>query len=140
MSLQSNSVKPTEIPLSEIRRPLAPVLDLQKIDAMVATMKGIPTASKTCSLEQAEAACLSRGTAARGRAGRASQGTDAILCLRRLPPSTGIRPPGSRNAERRLPRALQGATGHSPPNPHVPGQQSRHRIMITLITLHKKHR
>ncbi|AHY76158.1 ADI_G0037090.mRNA.1.CDS.1 [Saccharomyces cerevisiae] len=56
MSLQSNSVKPTEIPLSEIRRPLAPVLDPQKIDAMVATMKGIPTASKTCSLEQAEAA------------------------------------------------------------------------------------
>ncbi|KAJ1536373.1 sulfiredoxin [Saccharomyces cerevisiae] len=53
MSLQSNSVKPTEIPLSEIRRPLAPVLDPQKIDAMVATMKGIPTASKTCSLEQA---------------------------------------------------------------------------------------
>ncbi|EJT42109.1 SRX1-like protein [Saccharomyces kudriavzevii IFO 1802] len=50
MSLQSNSVIPTEIPLSHIMRPLSPVLDPQNIDAMVATMNGIPMASKTCSL------------------------------------------------------------------------------------------
>lgn len=54
MSLQtSNLNKITEIPLSQIRRPIAPVLDYAKIDAMVSTMKGVPMPSKTCSLEQA---------------------------------------------------------------------------------------
>ncbi|EDO15720.1 hypothetical protein Kpol_1073p6 [Vanderwaltozyma polyspora DSM 70294] len=53
MSMQSSNLKVTELPLSQIRRPIAPVLDYQKIDAMVSTMKGVPMASKTCSLEQA---------------------------------------------------------------------------------------
>ncbi|KAJ9571731.1 Sulfiredoxin [Nakaseomyces glabratus] len=43
----------SEIPLSQIHRPIVPVLDYQKIDAMVSTMKGKPMASKTCSLEGA---------------------------------------------------------------------------------------
>lgn len=54
MSIQSGNLnKISELPLSSIRRPIAPVLDYEKIDAMVSTMKGVPTASRTCSLEQA---------------------------------------------------------------------------------------
>lgn len=54
MSMQSSNLhKVSEIPLSQIRRPIAPVLDHQKIDAMVSTMKGVPQASKTCTLEAA---------------------------------------------------------------------------------------
>lgn len=41
------------IPLSQIRRPIPPVLDYNKIDAMVGTLSGKPMASKTCSLEEA---------------------------------------------------------------------------------------
>lgn len=55
MSLQtSNLNRIVEIPLSQIRRPIAPVLDFSKIDAMVSTMEGTPMASATCSLEQAQ--------------------------------------------------------------------------------------
>lgn len=55
MSLQtSNLTRIVEIPLSHIRRPIAPVLDYSKIDAMVSTMEGKPMPSATCSLEQAE--------------------------------------------------------------------------------------
>ncbi|EEQ38653.1 putative prefoldin subunit [Clavispora lusitaniae] len=51
MSLQSSNLKEQYVPLSQIRRPIPPVLDQQKIDAMVSTLKGTPTASATCSLE-----------------------------------------------------------------------------------------
>ncbi|CCE65552.1 hypothetical protein TPHA_0L02000 [Tetrapisispora phaffii CBS 4417] len=55
MSIQtSNLLKVSELPLSQIRRPIQPVLDYQKIDAMVSTYKGTPQASKTCSLADAE--------------------------------------------------------------------------------------
>lgn len=54
MSIQTGGLnKISEIPLSQIRRPIAPVLDFQKIDAMVSTMKGVPEASKTCTIEEA---------------------------------------------------------------------------------------
>lgn len=55
MSIQSRNLKVTEIPLSQISRPIAPVLDTAKIDAMVSTMQGTPKASRTCTLEQATA-------------------------------------------------------------------------------------
>ncbi|SCU94413.1 LAFA_0F21682g1_1 [Lachancea sp. 'fantastica'] len=56
MSIQTGGLlKISTIPLSEIRRPIAPVLDHQKIDAMVSTLKGLPEASKTCTKEEAAA-------------------------------------------------------------------------------------
>lgn len=51
MSLQSSNLKEQFVPLSQIRRPIPPVLDYQKIDAMVSTLKGVPTASATCGIE-----------------------------------------------------------------------------------------
>ncbi|AQZ11127.1 SRX1 (YKL086W) [Zygosaccharomyces parabailii] len=55
MSVQTGNLnRITEIPLSQIRRPIAPVLDHSKIDAMVSTLDGQPTASATCTLEQAQ--------------------------------------------------------------------------------------
>ncbi|QWW23048.1 hypothetical protein CA7LBN_001849 [Candidozyma auris] len=48
MSLQSSNLKEEYIPLNEIRRPIPPVLDYQKIDAMVSTLQGNPMASATC--------------------------------------------------------------------------------------------
>lgn len=55
MSIQTRNLNQIrEIPLSQIRRPIAPVLDYQKIDAMVSTLNGKPVASKTCSLEDAK--------------------------------------------------------------------------------------
>lgn len=55
MSIQTRNLNQIrEIPLSQIRRPIAPVLDYQKIDAMVSTLNGKPSASKTCTLEDAE--------------------------------------------------------------------------------------
>lgn len=54
MSLQSRNLKIEYVPLNEIRRPIPPVLDHQKIDAMVSTLKGTPMASATCSLENIE--------------------------------------------------------------------------------------
>lgn len=51
MSLQSSLVKEDYVPLNEIRRPIPPVLDYQKIDAMVSTLQGNPMASATCGLE-----------------------------------------------------------------------------------------
>ncbi|SCV02330.1 LANO_0F16798g1_1 [Lachancea nothofagi CBS 11611] len=54
MSIQTGGLnRISGIPLSQIRRPIAPVLDHQKIDAMVSTMKGTPEASKTCTKEEA---------------------------------------------------------------------------------------
>lgn len=55
MSVQTGNLnRITEIPLSQIRRPIAPVLDHSKIDAMVSTLDGEPMASATCTLEQAQ--------------------------------------------------------------------------------------
>lgn len=51
MSLQSSNLKTELVPLSQIRRPIPPVLDYQKIDAMVSTLKGAPMASATCAIE-----------------------------------------------------------------------------------------
>ncbi|SCW00836.1 LAFE_0C13080g1_1 [Lachancea fermentati] len=54
MSIQTNNLnKISLVPLSQIRRPIAPVLDYDKIDAMVSTMEGKPAPSRTCSLEEA---------------------------------------------------------------------------------------
>lgn len=55
MSVQTGNLnRITEIPLSQIRRPIAPVLDHSKIEAMVSTLDGQPMASATCTLKQAQ--------------------------------------------------------------------------------------
>lgn len=46
--MQSSLLKEEYVPLHEIRRPIPPVLDFQKIDAMVSTLNGVPMASATC--------------------------------------------------------------------------------------------
>lgn len=51
MSFQSSTLKTAYVPLSQIRRPIPPVLDEQKIDAMFSTLEGVPMASKTCAVE-----------------------------------------------------------------------------------------
>lgn len=51
MSFQSASLKTEYVPLNQIRRPIPPVLDMQKIDAMESTLKGVPMASATCAVE-----------------------------------------------------------------------------------------
>lgn len=51
MSLQSSNLKEEYVPLSQIKRPIPPVLDYQKIDAMAATLGGNPMASATCKIE-----------------------------------------------------------------------------------------
>ena len=48
MSLQTSLLKLAYIPLNEIRRPIPPVLDHDKINLMVSTLNGVPTASATC--------------------------------------------------------------------------------------------
>ncbi|ODV94835.1 hypothetical protein PACTADRAFT_50691 [Pachysolen tannophilus NRRL Y-2460] len=49
-SIQSGNIaKISYLPLSEIKRPIPPVLDYSKIDSMVSTLKGIPAVSATCS-------------------------------------------------------------------------------------------
>ncbi|XBW36751.1 hypothetical protein QEN19_002328 [Hanseniaspora menglaensis] len=54
MSFQSGNNKNIQyIPINEIKRPIQPDLDLQKVESMVSTLKGIPMASKTCTLDQA---------------------------------------------------------------------------------------
>lgn len=54
MSIQSGNINKIEyLPLSQIHRPIPPVLDYDKIDTMVSQLNGIPMASSTCSLEQA---------------------------------------------------------------------------------------
>ncbi|KAG7194868.1 Sulfiredoxin [Scheffersomyces spartinae] len=58
MSLQSSHLKTEYVALEEIRRPIPPVLDTQKIDAMVSTLKGTPQASATCALEDIESGQL----------------------------------------------------------------------------------
>jgi sulfiredoxin len=52
MSLQSSSLKEEYVPLKEIKRPIPPVLDHQKIEAMVSTLKGTPMASATCGIDE----------------------------------------------------------------------------------------
>lgn len=51
MSMQTTNIKVSEVPLNQIRRPIPPVLDYQKIDAMVSTLNGNPMASATCQIE-----------------------------------------------------------------------------------------
>lgn len=51
MSLQSSRLKEQFVPLSQIRRPIPPVLDDQKIDAMASTLMGTPMESSTCKIE-----------------------------------------------------------------------------------------
>ncbi|KAI3405752.1 hypothetical protein KGF56_001359 [Candida oxycetoniae] len=51
MSIQTRGLKDELVPLHEIRRPIPPVLDHQKIDAMVSTLKGVPMESATCKIE-----------------------------------------------------------------------------------------
>ncbi|KAK6458024.1 ParB/Sulfiredoxin [Scheffersomyces xylosifermentans] len=55
MSFQTASLKVESVPLEEIRRPIPPVLDHQKIDAMVSTLNGVPMASATCGIADIEA-------------------------------------------------------------------------------------
>lgn len=52
MSFQTANLKIEEVPLNEIKRPIPPVLDYEKIDAMVSTLQGAPKASATCGLEE----------------------------------------------------------------------------------------
>lgn len=52
MSIQTSTLKDSFVPLNQIRRPIPPVLDHQKIDAMVSTLKGTPMASATCAIEE----------------------------------------------------------------------------------------
>lgn len=55
MSIQSGSIgQISYLPLSQIKRPIPPVLDYDKIDSMVSQLNGIPMASKTCTLEEAK--------------------------------------------------------------------------------------
>lgn len=51
MSVQSSTLRTELVPLKNIRRPIPPVLDHQKIEAMSATLGGVPTALATCSVE-----------------------------------------------------------------------------------------
>lgn len=54
MSVQSGLLSKIDyLPLDQIRRPIAPVLDHLKVSAMVSTLNGVPAASNTCSLEAA---------------------------------------------------------------------------------------
>lgn len=52
MSLQTRNIQKVEyVPLDSIIRPIMPVLEQDKIDTMVNTLQGIPTASRTCQLQ-----------------------------------------------------------------------------------------
>ncbi|AWU75114.1 hypothetical protein CAS74_003467 [Pichia kudriavzevii] len=52
MSLQTrNYGNIQDVPLADIIRPIMPVLDSAKIDTMVSTLKGDPTPSATCTME-----------------------------------------------------------------------------------------
>ncbi|KAI5954164.1 hypothetical protein CANMA_005003 [Candida margitis] len=51
MSIQTRGLREEYVPLHEIKRPIPPVLDYQKIDAMVSTLKGVPMGSATCKVE-----------------------------------------------------------------------------------------
>lgn len=53
MSMQTSLCKEKNIPLSQIIRPIQPVLDHAKIDAMISTFKGTPKASRTMTEPQA---------------------------------------------------------------------------------------
>lgn len=50
-SMQTGIIgKISYLPLDQIIRPIPPVLDYDKIDAMVSTLNGVPMASKTCAI------------------------------------------------------------------------------------------
>lgn len=49
--MQSTLLKEEYVPLAQIRRPIPPVLDYQKIDAMVSSLNGQPMALATCAVE-----------------------------------------------------------------------------------------
>lgn len=51
--MQTNLCKEKSIPLSQIVRPIQPVLDHDKIAAMISTFKGVPKESRTMTEEQA---------------------------------------------------------------------------------------
>ena len=51
MSMYTSRLATEYVPLSEIKRPIPPVLDYQKIDAMLSTLKGVPMESATCKVE-----------------------------------------------------------------------------------------
>ncbi|VEU21716.1 DEKNAAC102547 [Brettanomyces naardenensis] len=51
MSMQTTGRKIELLPIDQIMRPIPPVLDYCKIDAMVSTLEGVPKASATCKLE-----------------------------------------------------------------------------------------
>ncbi|CDR41581.1 CYFA0S07e03774g1_1 [Cyberlindnera fabianii] len=54
MSIQSGHIgQISYLPLDDIKRPIPPVLDYSKIDAMVSQLGGKPMASSTCTIEQA---------------------------------------------------------------------------------------
>lgn len=50
-SMQTGIIgKISYLPLDQIIRPIPPVLDYDKINAMVSTLNGVPMASKTCAI------------------------------------------------------------------------------------------
>lgn len=49
--MQTSLLREEYVPLREIRRPIPPVLDKQKIESMVLTLKGTPMESSTCKVE-----------------------------------------------------------------------------------------
>lgn len=51
MSFQTTNLKIQNIPLNQIRRPIPPVLDNDKINSMVSTLNGVPQSSATCQIE-----------------------------------------------------------------------------------------
>ncbi|QPG74881.1 hypothetical protein FOA43_002218 [Brettanomyces nanus] len=52
MSIQTSGNKQIDyLPIEQILRPIPPVLDYCKIDAMVSTLNGVPKESSTCKLE-----------------------------------------------------------------------------------------
>ena len=55
MSMYTSRLATEYVPLSEIKRPIPPVLDYQKIDAMLSTLKGVPMESATCKVEDISA-------------------------------------------------------------------------------------
>lgn len=53
MLFYTSQLRIEHVPLSQIRRPIPPVLDQSKIDAMESTLKGTPQALATCSIDDA---------------------------------------------------------------------------------------
>lgn len=55
MSMQTSRLPESLIPLDQILRPIQPVLDQEKIEAMVSTMRGVAMPSSTISMADATA-------------------------------------------------------------------------------------